>query len=107
MVILLLKIIFLKKFKDLKLPKAVISISSEPVIEKSDLNLSYPYEFRISVQSNVFVKAFAYISEEDIVLSDNFFDLEPNAIREFTIYSKQKDLNIANLDFISLNQLLN
>jgi beta-mannosidase len=98
---------FFKKFKDLKLPKAVISISSEPVIEKSALNLSYPYEFRISVQSNVFVRAFAYISEEDIVLSDNFFDLEPNAIREFTIYSKQKDLNIANLDFISLNQLLN
>lgn len=98
---------FFKKFKELKLPKAVISISSIPIIENNEKNVPYPFEYHISVKSDVFVKSFAYISEEDIILSDNFFDLEPNISREFKIYSKKKDLNIADLEFISLNQLLN
>ncbi|MGB3132839.1 MAG: glycoside hydrolase family 2 protein, partial [Saprospiraceae bacterium] len=98
---------FFKKFKELNLPKALISISSIPTIENDEKNASYPFEYHISVKSDVFVKSFAYISEEDIILSDNFFDLEPNISREFKIYSKKKDLNIADLEFISLNQLLN
>lgn len=78
-----------KKDKDIQYPKAKIAIKKFS-------------EKEIEISSNTFVKGLYLLGSNDVVFSDNFFNLLPNTKKIVRI---NKNINIDDLKIMSLNNL--
>lgn len=70
----------------------------------SDTN--YPFTFTLSLQSADLIKSLALEEAEDYYFSDNYFDILPATANQITVYSRRKDLQLSEIKYIYLNQLL-
>ena len=95
---------FFEKYKKLNLEDEDVEMR---LLQVDSVSKDQYFHYELVLFSKTFVKAFAIVGIQDIKLSDNYFDLFPGVTRRIDIYSRQNNLDIDQLKYLSLNQLLN